>query len=158
MLRTLSRPLCRLSRTTYRPISTAVRDGGIFYHPLSPPNPLSPTRAAWAITFLSQPPIQPASKEVVGWLPAESETAEVDVGLEDFKENGRSIQRYVFHETVIQFESLLLDKFIDLLHSTIKESLIQNPEVDTELVNEAAQRGGGWMHIFGILLSFFTSN
>lgn len=59
----------------------------LFYHLISPPNPLSAHVPAYALSFLATPPRTSAASAVIGWLPAQSGGEGQEAGLNDFKEN-----------------------------------------------------------------------
>lgn len=59
----------------------------LFYHFVSPPNPLSAHLPAYALSFLGTPPRTPDASAVIGWLPAQSGGEGQEAGLNDFKEN-----------------------------------------------------------------------
>ncbi|OJA12255.1 hypothetical protein AZE42_04073 [Rhizopogon vesiculosus] len=98
----------------------------LFYHLISLPTPASPTpTSAYAISFLNQPPPNPDSCSVIGWLPAETPgQGDVEAGLNDFIENPR---------------------FRAIMHEAIQKGL--QDQVDDIWINGALQLQQGWMHI-----------
>lgn len=61
-----------------------------FYHLVDPPTPVSHEKPAFALSFLSSPPVSSNSSTIVGWLPASSTGASGETSLADFKENRTS--------------------------------------------------------------------
>lgn len=59
----------------------------LFYHLVEPPNALSNTNAAFALSFLPEVPPTSDSSAVIGWLPAAAESEAQEAGLNDFREN-----------------------------------------------------------------------
>jgi hypothetical protein len=75
----------------------------IFYHLVRPPTPFSSSRPAFALSFLSSPPPLPDSCTIIGWLPAASDAAEQEAGLNDFIENRQSFS-IILHTNKSRFE------------------------------------------------------
>lgn len=74
------------SKDTPSPLTDPTRPD-LFYHLVSPPNPLSAHLPAYALSFLVTPPRTLDESAVIGWLPAQSGGEGQEAGLNDFKEN-----------------------------------------------------------------------
>ncbi|KAF9494328.1 hypothetical protein BDN71DRAFT_1393446 [Pleurotus eryngii] len=93
----------------------------LFYHFMQPPNPVSSSNPAYAVSFISTELSNPDSKAVMGWVPA---GIEGQVGLIGFQENA------VFKE---------------ILHEAVRKGLQEG--VDDIQINGALQTHSGWMHV-----------
>jgi hypothetical protein len=63
----------------------------LFYHLTPPPSPYSSSVPAFALSFLSTPPLSGDSSTIIGWLPALSDGQGGEAGLNDFKENCKQL-------------------------------------------------------------------
>ena len=84
------------SYSTSSPTSTSFPDPtrpDLFYHLIQPPNPLSSSVPAFALSFLATPPPFTDSSTIIGWLPASApgKDTEAEAGLNDFRENRQCI-------------------------------------------------------------------
>ncbi|KAF8182040.1 hypothetical protein BJ912DRAFT_832384, partial [Pholiota molesta] len=107
----------------------------LFYHLVHAPTPVSNTLPSFALTFLDDSPPTADSSTVIGWLPAQTYGPDASTQQGDPPaERTASLQVFVQN-----------DKFMDLLHETIKAGL--NDGVDEIWKDKATALQSGWMHI-----------
>ncbi|KAF9471101.1 hypothetical protein BDN70DRAFT_820464 [Pholiota conissans] len=112
----------------------------LFYHLVHAPTPLSKTLPAFALSFLDRSPSSVDSPAVIGWLPAQ--TYETDTpeppreGRSQPEERSAGLNDFIVN-----------DKFVQLLHDTIKAGLADG--VDDIWKDSAMALQSGWMHIHG---------
>ena len=136
----------------------------LFYHLLHPPTPFSSSLPMFALSFLPAPPPIPDSCTIIGWLPAATEGADGEAGLNDFKENrasffvcrpisGRAFCDRGRGEVDAGFV-YVAGKFMEVLHAAIRAGIVEG--VDEVQVNGAVQTQNGWMHIHGTRVFAFV--